>query len=145
MTFTRGTRWRTMIGCLAVAFAGCEDFVASPVGGTIHPVLRVLAWPDTLFVGDSAVAHVEVQGQTGEYVPLVDYRWEVDNVRIAGLHGGGPRNQRRVLGFRVGSANLRVTASATVTTCGNGTSSAPCATSTIVHIDSVRPIIVRTR
>jgi hypothetical protein len=59
--------------------------------------------------GDSALARVEVLDSAGSPIPA-EYAWEIDRVEVAGLHGTGKANERRVLAFRSGSARLRVRA-----------------------------------
>jgi hypothetical protein len=71
--------------------------------------LQVLSWPDTLVAGDSALARVEVLDSAGSPIPA-EYAWEIDRVEVAGLHGTGKANERRVLAFRPGQARLRVRA-----------------------------------
>jgi hypothetical protein len=124
------------IGVLALVWSSC-DFLRPTGIDAPETRLHVLNWPDTLVAGDSAVARVEVLDSIGKPVAATTYRWEIDPVETAGLHGTGNDNERQVLAFRPGKARLRVRA--TWRYCSD---EIHCNQVPVTDGDSTRPIMV---
>lgn len=95
-------------GLCGLVWSGCTSMYPEETDAP-ETRLLVLNWPDTLVQGDSGLARVIVQDLTGNQL-TAKYEWEIDPVEIAGLHGTGKTNERRVLAFRPGEVRLRVSA-----------------------------------
>lgn len=108
MTVSRMIGASLAIGLCGMVWSACD--LLRPTGiDAPETRLQVLNWPDTLLVGDSALARMAVLDSMGNAI-LASYRWEIDQVEVAGLHGTGNGNERQVLAFRPGEARLRVRA-----------------------------------
>lgn len=97
-------------GVALLAIIACDSFDAPLEGlGTGMPHIRIVQWPDSVSVGDSAHAHVEITNERGEEIPWLQVAWQIDSTRVARLRGSFSDRERRVIGMSEGTARLRMT------------------------------------
>lgn len=97
----------------ALAFGGCLYFEA-PTGPTYAEDLElvVLHWQEVLARGDSALLSVELLDESGAPFSSsqVTLQWRTSDPTVAGLHPGPQKTQKWALGFRPGTATIRIEA-----------------------------------
>lgn len=74
--------------------------------------LFVVAWPDSVVVGDSALLEVAIHDEKDRPFSssILKFRWQSSRVESAGLHPAGSKTRKWILAFAPGTSRIKIKA-----------------------------------